>query len=123
VITLLRHAIDELHSAPQREAVQWMVPLPDHPELAVEYERLLLLEERGEKTDFLTKGSKRIPFMPSDLLDGVGRTMRGDLTINQFHGDHNTVVAGDVHGGAVGGLAASLDRRRGMPPELESRPE
>jgi hypothetical protein len=100
--------------------VEKMVPLPDHPELAIEYECLVLLEEKGGKTGFLTKGRNKIYFTPSDLLDGIGRTIRGDVTINQFHGDHNTVVARDVHGGAVGGLAVSLDRRRVMPPEADS---
>jgi internalin A len=110
-LTVLRHAIDELHTPPQREIVQCKVPLPDCPDVAVNYEELMFLEEKGEKTGSIRHRGKSFTYLVAELLDGVGRMSRGDVFINHFHGDNATQVIGNVTGGAVGGLAAVIDRR------------
>lgn len=111
-LTAMRHAIHELHTEPQRESVQCKVPLPDHPDVAVDYDELLLLEEKGEKTNRLKHRGKFLSYLVSDLLDGVGRPSRGEVHIHQIHGDGATVNYGDIQGGIVGGMAnAAIDRR------------
>ena len=67
----LRKTLRDLHSDFKKlPAVEW-VPLPDDPEHAIEYERLVGLEQMGEHeyVDGITK--KRYPV--AQLLDGIER--------------------------------------------------
>ncbi len=67
----LRKTLRDLHSDFKKlPAVEW-VPLPDDPEHAIEYERLVGLEQMGEReyVDGITK--KRYPV--AQLLDGIER--------------------------------------------------
>jgi hypothetical protein len=60
-----------------------MVPLPDNPDITVEYDHLLTLEQAGAK-DFIPQGTKK-RYSVTELLDGIEDAWLRDFSEAHFH--------------------------------------
>ena len=66
---ILRKTLREIHQSFEKLNVTELVPLPDHPEITVEYQELIGLERMGESHITIGKLGKK--YRVKDLLDGI----------------------------------------------------
>ncbi|MCD4783374.1 MAG: toll/interleukin-1 receptor domain-containing protein [Candidatus Eremiobacteraeota bacterium] len=68
-LEIIRSYLEGIHSTISGIEVKGKVPMPDNPDIVVDYEHLLLLEESGEKTYIPEGAIKR--YSIKELLDGI----------------------------------------------------
>lgn len=66
---VIRHRFDNIHSAFQKFTVKEQVPLPDHPEVVVQYSDLLFYEEKKRK--IIPVGEVETEYDVLKLLNGI----------------------------------------------------
>lgn len=66
---ILRKTYQDIHASFEKLDVTELVPLPDHPEITVDYQELIGLERMGEST--ITIGKLRKKYQVAELLDGL----------------------------------------------------
>jgi internalin A len=85
-LAVIRHALKEIHSTIPKIGAQEKVPLPDNPDVVVDYQHLQKLEEFGTEL-FLPEGADK-QYPVRDLLDGVD-TSRNPFDIFLSHNSKN----------------------------------
>jgi len=68
-LSVLRDEFKRIHNTIPNLKPKEMVPLPDNPDVTVEYEHLLTLEQQGIR-DFIPQGTKK-RYTVTELLDGI----------------------------------------------------
>lgn len=89
-LVIIRAEFDAIHSTIPGLEVSEKVPLPDHPEIVVDYQDLRNLEEMGEP--YLVVPSLRQRFGVKALLDGVDEPLRRE-TPNRYSFEDRPVLS------------------------------
>lgn len=84
LLPIIRSVFEEIHGDITKLTPQEMVPLPDHPNLTIEYGELLVMENNGIEKFPRAVGTELIQIDVDELLNGVDldRTKRGDTAID-----------------------------------------
>lgn len=78
--SVIRHTIQEINDSFEKLSVIELVPLPDNPEITIEYEELIGLERMG--TEKLNVGKLGKQYSVAQLLDGIERPQeRGKMPL------------------------------------------
>ena len=99
-LSAIRRELRDIHDSFEKLEVAELVPLPDYPEISVEYEELAGYELSGRDEIFI--GKLRKAYSVRQLLDGIetkeerymGKDKKGD-THYHFYGGQKVVSTGD----------------------------
>ena len=71
LLAVIRSHFEEIHQSVRRLQPEEMVPLPDHPDMAVPYKKLVVMEQKGVGSFTEVVGSDVIELNVQELLNGV----------------------------------------------------
>ncbi|UCE61188.1 MAG: GTP-binding protein [Phycisphaerales bacterium] len=83
----IRDQFDAIHATIPRLETEEQVPLPEHPEVLVDYERLLLFEKKGIAIDHVKVGDDLVEVNVNELLEGIRHPAGLDVFISYAHAD------------------------------------
>jgi len=85
LLAIIRSDFDRIHRDIRNLQPQEMVPLPDHPEVAIPYQKLLVREQKGTRSFTEIVGDDEIELQVQELLNGVDLegTRRRERTVEE----------------------------------------
>ncbi|MCG9892968.1 MAG: leucine-rich repeat domain-containing protein [Thermosynechococcaceae cyanobacterium MS004] len=101
LLAIIRANFDHIHNSFSFKP-QAMVPIPDHPEVCIPYQDLLVREEKGRHTVEVVLPNKDIlDLSVTQLLNGVGRSKNREASPINPHAIHHY----DLRGASIGNWA------------------
>ncbi len=103
----IRDQFDGIHATIARLSFEEQVPLPEHADEMVSYQRLLLFEKRGLAIDHVEVGADLIEIKVAELLEGIRHPAGLDVFISYAHKDakwldrFNTMLSPLVRDGRI----------------------
>jgi hypothetical protein len=83
----IRDQFDAIHATIPRIGVREEIPLPEHPEVRVPYNKLLKFEEKGLPVDHIVVGDNLVQIQVKELLEGIRHPAGLDVFISYAHDD------------------------------------
>lgn len=83
----IRDQFEAIHATIPGIGVDELMPLPEHPDVLIDYGRLLLFEKSGKTVDYEKVGGELVEIQIDELLEGVRHPAGLDVFISYAHED------------------------------------